>query len=714
MGEVRFMENIIKRKKQNVPDNLNIDALHNLILRVTGKEEYADKFCFVKSDADEMDYYRMYDKENKIMVEAPNTLSAAVAFNYYLKNKCNCYFGVINTNMILPDVPPDMGESHMQKSKFLYRYFMNYCTFAYTLLFAGWAEYERLIDWMALSGINLVLNIVGHEIVERDMLIELGYTKDEAVKYITGPAYHPWQWMGNMTEFGGDMPDWYFEKQKSLRRKINSRLEEFGIAPMLPGFYGLVPGDFEEKFAGTHPVKQGKWGSFDRQPILLNSDPMFERCADIFYNKTREHFGDIKYFSGDPFHEGGLTEGIDITEFMKALSRKSKQHFENSVWFLQGWQVNPRKEALLGFGKEDVIVGFLSADKAGMNFNGYSGYPWLYMCTQNFGGTKKQDGFIKAMLKEPFAFMNSPEKMMIGVGMTMEAIEMDEPVFDCLSEISIRDSAPAPEDFIEVCVKSRYGYINDNLKKIYNLMLEEIYIASSEVSYRGRESILCARPNLDAEVVSFWSVVDDWYSSETLLKITSGLFAEYDKLKDNECYCLDLIDFARQYAAEKGREYLKKFAAAWHKKDFAAFEKYTSKFLSLHDMNDRLMSTNKHTRLDVWLNRAEKYSEDDNYKKIFRFNAQNLILLWAGTEGYPEIHDYAYREWNGMLPYYKKRWEIYIDELKEQFGCDEVKDTVDWAKLDYEFTMRNSEGYAAKKMQTTLFEAVGDILNITD
>ena len=48
MGEVRFMENIIKRKKQNVPDNLNIDALHNLILRVTGKEEYADKFCFVK------------------------------------------------------------------------------------------------------------------------------------------------------------------------------------------------------------------------------------------------------------------------------------------------------------------------------------------------------------------------------------------------------------------------------------------------------------------------------------------------------------------------------------------------------------------------------------------------------------------------------------------------------------------------------------------
>lgn len=708
------MENIIKRKKQNIPDTLNADALRKLILRVTDREEYVDKFCFVKAAADNMDYYRMYDKDDKIIVEAPNTVSAAVAFNHYLKNKCNSYFGIINTNMNLPDVPPCMGEVYSQKSEFLYRYFMNYCTFAYTYLFAGWKEYERLIDWMALSGINLVLNIVGHEIVERDMLIELGYTKDEAVKYITGPAYHPWQWMGNMTEFGGDMPDWYFEKQKSLGRKINSRLEEFGIAPMLPGFYGLVPVDFEEKFAGTHPVKQGKWGSFDRQPILLNSDPMFERCADIFYNKTREHFGNIKYFSGDPFHEGGLTEGIDITEFMKALSRKSKQHFENSVWFLQGWQVNPRKEALLGFGKEDVIVGFLSADKAGMNFNGYSGYPWLYMCTQNFGGTRKQDGFIKAMLKKPFEFIKSPEKMMIGIGMTMEAVEMDEPVFDSLSEISIRNCVPSEDDFIHMCVKSRYGYINDNLKKIYKIMLDEIYIATSEVSYRGRESILCARPKLDAEVVSFWSVVEDWYNSETLKKITSGLFAEYGRLKNNECYRLDLMDFARQYVAEKGREYLKKFADAWRRKDLEEFKKYSDKFLALHDLNDRLMSTNRHTCLDNWLDRAEQYSQDEENKKIFRFNAQNLILLWAGTEGYPEIHDYAYREWHGMIAYYKKRWGIYIDELKEQFGCDEVNDTVDWAKLDYEFTMKNSESYKAEETQISLFEVVEDILNIED
>lgn len=42
------------------------------------------KFCFVKAAVDNMDYYRMYDKDDIIIVEAPNTVSAAVAFNHYL------------------------------------------------------------------------------------------------------------------------------------------------------------------------------------------------------------------------------------------------------------------------------------------------------------------------------------------------------------------------------------------------------------------------------------------------------------------------------------------------------------------------------------------------------------------------------------------------------------------------------------------------------
>lgn len=684
---MKATESILAKKRINIPDDLNKNALWNMIFRVTGKKEYADKFDFVKvTGYNDMDFYRMYGKGSKVIIEAKNTISAAVAFNCYLNEVCRCYFGPINANMNLPENPQDVKKEYVQSSKFIYRYFMNYCTFSYTFLFAGWTEYERLIDWMALSGINLVLNIVGHEIVERDMLTELGYSKEEASKYIAGPAYMPWQWMGNMTGFGGNMPDWWYEKQKALSIKINKRLGEFGMGIMMPGFFGMVPLDFKKKFPDSFPAEQGKWCfAFERQPILLENDPMFDKAADIFYQMTKKHFGDIKYFSGDPFHEGGKTDGINITDFVHGVVQKMKDYDKNAVWFLQGWQSNPKEEVLSAFEKDEVIIGFLSADKLLSEFAGYGGYPWLYMSTPNFGGTRKQDGNIKGFLSEPFKAVEK-DSSLIGIGMTMEAIEMDEPVFDALSYISISNDKINSEDFIERCITSRYGYINENLREAYRIMLNEIYVLGVENTYRGRESILCARPSLDADTVSYWSAIKKWYTEDILLDITSRLFEEYDNLKDNACYRLDLMDFARQLIAEKSRKYLKNFAEAYRANDRVTFNAYTEKFLELFEIDNCLMGTNSRTRLDTWLKRAEMYAEEDEYKDIFKFNAKNLIVLWASKEGALELRDYAYREWNGMMSHYKRRWELYIKELKDNFEGD-GSSNIDWSSIDYEFVM---------------------------
>lgn len=44
-----------------------------------------------------------------------------------------------------------------------YRYIFNYCTFSYSLAWFDWSQWERLIDWMALKGINMPLAITGTE-----------------------------------------------------------------------------------------------------------------------------------------------------------------------------------------------------------------------------------------------------------------------------------------------------------------------------------------------------------------------------------------------------------------------------------------------------------------------------------------------------------------------------------------------------------------------
>ena len=695
------IEKIVLNKRKTIGlDVLNEKELKNLIFRVTKRHEYADKFVFLKTDDESgMDFYRMYDKDNKIIVEASNTITAATAFNYYINEKCKCYFGPITENMNLPEVPPKIGEEYSQRSMFIYRYFMNYCTFSYTMLYWGFEEYEHLMDWMALAGVNLVLNIVGHEIVVRDMLMELGYSKDEAVKYLTGPAYLPWQWMGNISEFGGDLPDWWFEKQKQLGQRINSRLNALGIGVMMPGFYGAVPVDFKDKNPLSKPIAQGFWNEGIVRPSIISwDDEMFDAAADAFYKKTREHFGDISYFSGDPFHEGGKADNIDLKEFAAHLVGKMQEYSPNGVWFLQGWDENPKKEFLSGFKKDEVIVGFLSADKLDAEFEGYGGYPWLYMSTPNFGGTRKQDGNIKSILRDPYKYVTDDnQSMLAGIGMTMEAIEMDEPLFDAFSCTSVRSEAMTDDRFIKYCVTSRYGYINDNLHDVFKDILDKIYVRTKSGTYSGRESLLCARPALHAKRVSPWAfAVNDGYGTEVLRRITEGLYREYERLKNNECYCLDLMDFARQLLAEYGRVYMERFSDAFDAGDKEQFEEYSRKFLELFEVDNQLMASNPRTRLDTWVNRAKDYSESEKDEAMLVFNAKNLLLSWAGKESDANLHDYAYREWSGMVTHYKNRWEKFISMLKGRL-CGDDEYEIDWYGIDMEFA-KSYETYSIKNI----------------
>ncbi|WP_295712616.1 alpha-N-acetylglucosaminidase TIM-barrel domain-containing protein [Mucilaginibacter sp.] len=43
------------------------------------------------------------------------------------------------------------------------RFFLNYCTFGYTMHWWKWEDWEHLIDWMALKGVTMPLSITDQE-----------------------------------------------------------------------------------------------------------------------------------------------------------------------------------------------------------------------------------------------------------------------------------------------------------------------------------------------------------------------------------------------------------------------------------------------------------------------------------------------------------------------------------------------------------------------
>lgn len=669
------------KQKINSNNEINEKELHALILRVTKKIEYADKFEFKKLNSDS-DAYKMYDSGDKITVEATNGVTAAVAFNRYLCQYCKSFFGPITKNIMLPDTPPSVGKVIEEKSVFLFRYFLNYCTFSYSLLFYKWEDYERLTDWMLLSGVNLYLNIIGHEAVIRDMLSDLGYTAEEISEYITGPACMPWQWMGNMTGFGAKLSDDWYKEQTELSNKINTKMRSFGAEPIVPGFFGMVPFDFGDKNNGSNPIDQGIWCDSFRQPaLLLPNDKLFEKAAKVFYEKTRKHFGNIHYFSGDPFHEGGNTAGFDLKEYGREIIRTMKENNENSVWFLQGWTETPKREMLEAIDKKDVIVISLSADKNYKSCDNFKGYPWIYSSTCNFGGARLMAGNIEGMLCDTYDAAAREDITNVGIGMTMEGIELDEMLFAAFAYTSVRNEKPSIDDFVSDYVVARFGKSSDKLYQACEILAKEIYALFGE-EYRGRESVFCAAPKLDVKSASTCAAMHSVEYDEDKLKQVYKLMAS-ENLYNNECWRFDTMDIHRQINANDGWHLADAFIDAFKKGDRDAFEKNAKEFLDLCDTQNEIMASHSSTRLENFIARAKAYGKTEEERTQFAFEALNMIFLWSDKDAPPTLMDYAHREWNGMLEFYKKRWSAYIELLRANISTPEKLREVDWRGAEY-------------------------------
>lgn len=247
-----------------------LNEIKNLVGRVIG-EEFKDKFIFeIRDQLNGNDVFEVSDsRDGKVLIKGNNGVSLASGFNYYLKNYCNVsYNPIMGSNLKMPETMPSVGERVVIDTPYEYRYALNFCTYSYTMSFWDWDQYEEFLDWCAMNGVNLVLDIIGQEEVLRRTLNEFGYSDEEVKEFISGPAYFAWFYMQNMTGFGGPLPNDWFEQRAELGRKMHDRMQSFGINPVLQGYSGMVPRDFKEKNPEAQTISQGGWCGFDRPDML--------------------------------------------------------------------------------------------------------------------------------------------------------------------------------------------------------------------------------------------------------------------------------------------------------------------------------------------------------------------------------------------------------------------------------------------------------------
>lgn len=132
------------------------------------------------------DIFEVSDGEDgKILIRGNNGVAMASGFNYYLRYYCKVdYNPLFASQLDMPETLPEVGEMIVKETDYDVRYALNFCTYSYTMAFWDWDEYEAFLDWAAMSGINLMLDIVGQEEVIRRTLQDYGYTDAEIKEYL--------------------------------------------------------------------------------------------------------------------------------------------------------------------------------------------------------------------------------------------------------------------------------------------------------------------------------------------------------------------------------------------------------------------------------------------------------------------------------------------------------------------------------------------------
>ena len=286
-------------------EDTNITTMHKMTQRLFPQQ--ASSFDFRLLNDTSADTFTIKSEGNKIIISGNNANSMAVGLNHYLKNYCLTTISWYKDDPIeLPKTLPSISTEVTVKANVPTRFFLNYCTFGYSMTWWKWSDWEHFIDWMALNGVTMALATTGQEAVWQRVWRGFGLDDETIRRYFTGPSYLPWHRMANIDAWHGPLPQSWIDGQLELQRRIVARERELGIQPIFTSFTGHVPKALKALFPDADIERLNPWTSFERpyNSYYLNpAEPLFSRIQQAYMQEQRRLFGESSVYGVDPFNE---------------------------------------------------------------------------------------------------------------------------------------------------------------------------------------------------------------------------------------------------------------------------------------------------------------------------------------------------------------------------------------------------------------------------
>ncbi|MGY5353364.1 alpha-N-acetylglucosaminidase [Wenyingzhuangia sp. IMCC45467] len=652
----------------------------SLISRVV--PEYSDYFEVEIDNLLEDDWFEIVSKGDKILLRGNNGVSVASALYYYLKEYAHCQITWNGTNLNLPGTLPKVPTLIHKKTPYEYRYYLNYCTFNYTMSWWDWERWEKEIDWMALHGINMPLAITGEESIWDEVYKSYGFTDEDLSSFYSGPAYFSWLWMGNLDGWGGPLTQHWKDSHRELQKKILQRERELGMKTVLPAFTGHVPASFKKFFPEAN-LKRTNWGNdFEDTYILDANDPLFAEIGKKFLETQERIYGTDHLYSADTFNEN--TPPSDDPTYLSNLSSKVYEGMKSAdaaaVWVMQGWLFYSHRE----FWKAPQIKGLLAPvpddkmiildlaseiEPIWKRTESFYGKQWIWNMLHSFGGNISMFGRIETVANEPAKALKDPNSGKLkGIGLTMESIEQNPVLYELMTDNTWRDTPIDLKQWLKKYTTNRYGQENEQLIKAWDVLVKTVY--NGQTIRDGAESIIVARPTFEG--YRRWARTKLNYAPADLLPTWDLFVKAIPHHQHSDGFEYDLVDVTRQILANYALPLQQQITVAYQENNKELFDKYSTEFITLIDDMDKLLATRKDFLLGPWIADARAWGETEAEKALYEQNAKDLITLWGGADN--RLHEYSNRQWSGLFnDFYKPRWEQFFATVKQ-----------DWKQFDQE------------------------------
>ncbi|KAH9515418.1 hypothetical protein Btru_014406 [Bulinus truncatus] len=615
------------------------------------------------------DTFQLSSTANGIQIIGTSGVAASMGFYYYLKYYCNGQRTWAGQQTELPPTLPVIGEPVKVTSNDQFRYYQNVCTSSYTMAFWNWDRWEKEIDWMALQGINLPLAFVGQEAIFQRVYMRMGFTQSDLDEHFGGPAFLAWARMGNIQGWGGPLPQMWITNKLVLQHKILDRMRSLGIIPVLPAFAGHVPKAIKRVYPQANVTRLGNWANFNSTYsglyLLDFQDPLFLKISQAFIEAQANEYGTDHIYNTDTFNEMTPTSSDPsyIRMAGQAVFGGMSAGDSQAVWLMQGWLFGDTS-----YWKPDLVKALVTSVPQGrmiildlatetdpiyQRLDSYYGQPFIWCMLHNFGGTMELYGAVDQINKGPFIGRQFPNSTMVGIGLTPEGIHQNEVMYEFMMENAWRTQPRVVDDWIVTYARQRYGADSPSAAATWKLLMKSVYNAPTYV--RDFDHVLITiRPTPTFKISS-----DVWYDPEDLFSAWDNMLNASSDLDGSELFHYDITDVTRNSLQIVALKFYTSMVTAFQNKDIPTIKEAGQNLTDLLADLDHLLNANERFLLGPWIADARSWGTDDNETKLYEYNARNQITLW-GPNG--EIHDYASKQWAGVVSdYYKPRWQFFTN-----------------------------------------------------